>query len=124
MKRVDVWFIGAAILYGLFGMSFGIWVGITQAFENAHLHAHINLVGWVTMTLFGLVYRAFPAMQDGVIPRIHFWVANLGYLLFMVGILLVRLDDTMLLPVVIGSLLTVLSMLLFLLGFFRNCCEA
>ncbi|MFO0995568.1 MAG: cytochrome-c oxidase [Alphaproteobacteria bacterium] len=123
MKRIDVWFIGAAILYGLFGMSFGIWMGITQAFENEHLHAHINLVGWVSMTLFGLVYRAFPAMQEGALPRVHFWVANLGYIVFMVGILLVRLDPATLPPVVIGSLLTVLSMLLFLVGFFRNCCK-
>ena len=124
MKRVDVWFIGAAIAYGLFGMSFGIWVGITQAFENRHLHAHINLVGWVSMMLFGLTYRAFPAMREGRLPVIHFCVANAGYITFMIGILLVRLDSTMLPPVVIGSMLTVLSMILFLVGFLRGCCKA
>jgi hypothetical protein len=59
MKNVYRWFILIALLYGAFGFAFGIWVGINERFDQAHLHAHINLVGWASMVLFGLLYRAF-----------------------------------------------------------------
>jgi hypothetical protein len=58
MKNVDGWFILIGLLYGAFGFAFGIWVGINERFDQAHLHAHINLVGWASMVLFGLLYRA------------------------------------------------------------------
>ena len=64
MKNIDRWFILIGLLYGIFGFGFGIWVGINERFEQAHLHAHINLIGFASMTLFGLLYRAFPALAQ------------------------------------------------------------
>ena len=49
MKNIDRWFILIGLLYGIFGFSFGIWVGINERFEQAHLHAHINLIGFASM---------------------------------------------------------------------------
>jgi len=68
MKNIDRWFILIGLLYGIFGFGFGIWVGINERFEQAHLHAHINLIGFASMTLFGLLYRAFPALA-----RVAWW---------------------------------------------------
>ena len=64
MKNVDRWFILIGLLYGALGFAFGIWVGINERFDQAHLHAHINLIGWASMVLFGLLYRAFPALAQ------------------------------------------------------------
>jgi len=64
MKNVDRWFILIGLLYGALGFTFGIWVGINERFDQAHLHAHINLIGWASMVLFGLLYRAFPALAQ------------------------------------------------------------
>jgi len=67
MKDVDRWFILIGLLYGAFGFSFGIWVGINERFDQAHLHAHINLIGWASMVLFGLLYRTlFPALAEPI----------------------------------------------------------
>ena len=35
------------------------------------VHAHANLVGWASLALFGLTYRAYPALKDGRLARIH-----------------------------------------------------
>jgi len=38
-------------------------------------HAHMNLLGWVSMALFGLIYQAFPAagqttpLSSPLLPR-------------------------------------------------------
>lgn len=72
MKNVDRWFILTGLLYASFSFAFCIWVGINERFDQAHLHAHINLVGWASMTLFGLIYRAYPALAESRLAAVHF----------------------------------------------------
>jgi len=78
MKKVDRWFIMIGLLYGTFGFAFGIWVGINERFDQAHLHAHINLVGLASLFLFGLLYRSFPALATSKLAAAHFILFNLG----------------------------------------------
>lgn len=47
----------AAALSALTGMSLGIWMGMNEDFTLAPVHAHINLLGWVTLCLYGLYHR-------------------------------------------------------------------
>ena len=47
----------AAALAGLTGMSLGIWMGMNEDFTLAPVHAHLNLLGWVTLALYGLYHR-------------------------------------------------------------------
>src|SRR5262245_48197985 len=75
MKSVDRWFILIALLYGAFGFAFG---GINERFEQAHLHAHINLIGFASMVMFGLLYRTFPALATSKLAAVHFILYNLG----------------------------------------------
>ena len=49
-----------SVSVGLLGMAFGIVMGIRQDFALAPAHAHLNLLGFVTMFLSALYYRAFP----------------------------------------------------------------
>ena len=78
MKKVDRWFIMIGLLYGTFGFAFGIWVGINERFDQAHLHAHINLVGLASLVLFGLLFRSFPALATSKLAAAHFILFNLG----------------------------------------------
>jgi hypothetical protein len=47
----------AAATAALSGMSLGIWMGMHEDFTLAPVHAHINLLGWVTLALYGLYHR-------------------------------------------------------------------
>lgn len=119
MKNIDRWFILIGLLYGIFGFSFGIWVGINQRFEQAHLHAHINLIGFASMVLFGLLYRAFPALATSKLAAPHFIIYNLGAIVFLAGIPLAQGGHTIALAA--GGSLTVLAgMLIFLANYFLN----
>ncbi len=56
MRLHDICFV-AAVLAGLTGMSAGIAMGIAGDFTLAPAHAHLNLLGWVSLALMGLYYR-------------------------------------------------------------------
>jgi len=53
-------------------------MGITQDFTLAPAHAHLNLLGWVTMALIGLYYRgAVTAWRR--LARVQVSLAALGF---------------------------------------------
>jgi hypothetical protein len=56
MPRVSAAFfaLGAVLLLG--GMLLGEFMGAHENFALAPLHAHINLLGWVTLALYGTFY--------------------------------------------------------------------
>ena len=102
-----------------FGFAFGIWVGINERFDQAHLHAHINLVGWASMVPFGLPYCAFPALAENQLAAVHFALYNLGAVAFLVGIPLAQAHQTVMLAAG-GSLLVLVGMFTFLPNYFLN----
>ncbi|MCA0205006.1 hypothetical protein [Pararhodobacter sp.] len=80
-------------LYLLVGLSFGIFMGATQEFDLAPVHAHINLVGFTLMTLFGIVYRIIPGLAETTLAKVHFWLFQIGafFLLVLLFALLSRM---------------------------------
>ncbi len=119
MKNVGSWFIAVAVLYALLGMVFGIWMGMNEAFNYADFHAHVNLIGWASFAIFGLVYRSYPKMAECRLAAAHFWVANLGAIIFIPGIYIVITTKNAV-PVVIGSLVVLSSMIIFAVNFSRH----
>jgi hypothetical protein len=119
MRNIDRWFILIGLLYGIFGFAFGIWVGVNERFDQAHLHAHINLIGFASMVLFGLLYRAYPALAESKLAAPHFLIYTLGAIVFLAGIPLAQAHQTIALAV-IGSLSVLVGILVFLLNFFLN----
>jgi hypothetical protein len=78
------------------------------------VHAHGNLLGFVTMFLCGLYYRVEP----GAVSRLaygHFVISVTGFALMIGGMAFILLGDRRLLPVAIaGAVLSLLAMVLFL----------
>ena len=119
MKNVDRWFILIGLLYGTFGVGFGIWMGIHERMELAPIHAHANLVGFAAMVLFGLIYRSFPTMAASRLATWHFIIYMIGAILFVAGLPLAVTHQTIALAV-IGSLTVLLGFLVFLANYFIN----
>lgn len=107
------------LLYATFGFAFGIWMGINERFEHAHLHAHINLIGFASMVLFGLIYRSFPGLGESRLAALHFVLFNVGAAVFLIGIPLAQARQTVILAAG-GSSLVLAGMLTFLLNYWLN----
>jgi predicted neutral ceramidase superfamily lipid hydrolase len=112
MKNLPYWFLSVAVLQALAGMGVGIFMGITGDYALAPAHAHSNLLGWVSMAIFGLYYALVPDVAAKRPAMAHFWLALVANIAFPIGIGLVVTGKGEMLSV-IGSLLEVLSMLLF-----------
>ncbi len=119
MKSLPYWFIGLGTLFALVGMAFGIWMSAVQNFELAPAHAHNNLLGWVTMALYGLYYKAVPSAANTRLALVHFWVALIGALTFGPGVAMAIMQKGEIL-IQISSLLVILGMAIFAWTVFTN----
>lgn len=113
MRISDFCFIFAA-LSALGGMVLGITMGISQDFTLAPAHAHLNLLGWVTMAIYGLYHRGI-GRSGGLAGWVQVALGAAGAAAMSGGLgAYLGFGDTDFLPTVIaGSLLAFLSMLLF-----------
>ena len=88
MKRYDLYFLLLATLSLLVGVALGIFMGASNDFQLSPVHAHINLVGWASLALFGLAYRAYPELAASRLAPFHLLLAAGGAILLPAGIYL------------------------------------
>jgi len=112
MRGIPLLFVLTASIYALIGMAWGIQMSATEDHMLSPAHSHLNLIGWVSMAIFGLYYHVVPAAAKTLLAKIHFIVATLGTLVLTPGIVLALEGDT---PVMakIGSAVVITSGLIF-----------
>lgn len=113
--RLSVFCLASGALAALIGMSLGFVMAASEDFTLAPTHAHLNLLGWVTMALYGLYHRGV----DRPDQRLAWTQAGAGAAGFpaMAGGLagyLTTGGSAWIPVVVIGSVLCMISMALFL----------
>ncbi|MGI6126597.1 MAG: cytochrome-c oxidase [Planifilum sp.] len=78
-------FIKVAVFYFVVGVGLGIHMGITDQFSFTSAHAHINLLGWVSLALAGLIYHAFPQAGKSRLAVVHYWLKMIGVPLLFIA---------------------------------------
>ncbi|HTQ14656.1 MAG TPA: hypothetical protein VMH86_12355 [Rhizomicrobium sp.] len=122
MPRVSAAFYSIAVICVLIGMPWGMIMGAQENFVTAPAHAHLNLVGWVTMALFGTFYALVPAAATRL-AWINFFVSTLALILMIpaLGMFLAHGNDPQWLPYMqAGEGLALLGMLVFAISVFRE----
>ena len=112
-----------SVSLGLIGIILGIVMGIRRDFVLMPAHAHLNLLGFVTMFLSALYYRVFPEAAASGLARYQAIVSVAGAVVFPIGIACVLLGghDRFEPVVVAGALTVLLGMALFAVIVFRTC---
>jgi hypothetical protein len=105
-------FFAAAALFALCGMVWGIQMSATHDHTLSPAHGHLNLIGFVMMSVFGTYYALTPHAGRSRTARIHFALNTATVLVLTPGIALAISGKTEVLAQ-IGSVLAVLSMALF-----------
>jgi hypothetical protein len=118
MPRVSLAFFTTAALAALCGMVWGTIMGITGDHSLSPAHAHLNLLGWVTLSIMGAVY-ALPGMRfNTTLAWVNYGLSTIGAVLM--GVLLPQVMAQKLpgqvmmaseLPVILGMLLFVVSLI-------------
>ena len=118
--RSAAWFRLAAVYFAL-GVGLGIVMGATRDHSLHAVHAHLNLLGWASMALFGLVAALFPDTARGRAADWHFRLYNAG-LPVMLAALAARLRGVEAAEPVVGvaSLVVGAAVLLFVVSVFTG----
>lgn len=64
-----------AIVLLIVGMAFGIYMAASQDHIASPAHAHLNLIGFVVMSVYGTYFALNPAKAGGRMPRL-IWGLN------------------------------------------------
>lgn len=117
-------FVLTGLVFLLVGMALGLKMSMTQDFALHGLHAHLNLLGFVVMTLFGLCYRNWPKMKEGKLATVHYLLhtVTVGAALSLLYLVLSNMDLAPKLGPVMDMILmgTFASVILFTYLFFTR----
>jgi len=106
-------FIHTAVALFVLGVLLGIYMGITHDFRFTHVHAHVNLLGWVALGLVGLIYAVHPSLAQSRLAHAHYWLHTVGLVLFMGGFAWrSATGDVAIVPIAGGSSMVALGVLL------------
>ena len=119
MRNLDSKLVFIGLVYAVLAMIQGQAMAYTADYAYYPMHAHMALVGGVFMMLYGLVYRAFPAMQSDALVKAQFWLANIGAPVFFAGIGISIAGGTRWVGHT-GSITVIVALLLFAIIFYRS----
>jgi hypothetical protein len=92
MENYVRWFIRSSLVWLGIGVLFGLWMAISpgQALAYRPAHMHANLLGFVSMMIFGVAYHVLPRfsgapLRSSMMPRLHVLLANGGLALMVAG---------------------------------------
>src|SRR5260370_40944790 len=104
----------AAVVFVVVGMIWGIIMAISEDHSAMPAHAHLNLLGWVSLFLFGIYYRLHPSLEGSKIASAQVWVWITGTVILVIGVGLVHAGHVIGDPIAaIGSFVVLLDMVLF-----------
>ncbi|MCA0870610.1 cbb3-type cytochrome c oxidase subunit I [Seohaeicola saemankumensis] len=112
MNGIARYFMILGVVSVLIGMIWGIQMSATQDHGLSPAHAHLNLLGWVTFSIFAFYYHAVPEAAASRLAQIHLAVAALGLVTIVPGIVMALTGQGEGLAK-LGSVLSLASMLIF-----------
>jgi cytochrome c oxidase cbb3-type subunit 1 len=121
-------FIRSSLLWLGAGVLLGLWAAIMpeRALVYRPAHVHANLLGFVSMMVFGVAYHVMPRfvgvpLWSRRVAGAHLWIANAGLLVMFAGWLLrpsfFQVGSTLLGP---GAVMSAVSAFLFIVNIWRT----
>ena len=109
-----------AVLFVIAGMAMGIGMSMSQDHSIMPAHAHLNLLGWVSLFLFGIYYERRPALDTSRLAIIQVTVWSIGTVVLTIAVAALHLGYAAFDPVAaIASLIVLAAMLMFAYFVFR-----
>jgi cbb3-type cytochrome oxidase subunit 1 len=103
-----------AVLFVIAGMAMGIGMAATHNHSIMPAHAHLNLLGWVSLFLFGIYYKLHPALEQSRLALVQVVVWSAGTVVLTIGVAAIHLGYGAAEPLTAAASFVVLgAMLLF-----------
>ncbi|MGB3101109.1 MAG: cytochrome-c oxidase [Psychrobacillus psychrotolerans] len=111
-----------SVVYFAIGVSLGMYMSMAHDYALTGVHVHINLLGWTSFALAGVIYHLFPVISKNIYAKLHFWSANIGIPLMMVAltVLILAENEKATIFVATGGVLVVFSVIMFAINVLKN----
>ncbi|TFJ94418.1 hypothetical protein [Lentibacillus salicampi] len=80
-----------AVIYFILGIAIGMFMSSTLQLQWAAAHAHVNLAGWASIGITGVVYSIYPKAGSSTLGKWHFWLYNLGMPVLLLSMFMVQI---------------------------------
>lgn len=82
-----------AILYFILGLGLGLFMSSTLQLQWAAAHAHINLAGWASIGIIGVIYSVYPKAGNSTLGVWSFWLYNIGMPFLLLSMFMVQIPS-------------------------------
>ncbi|MEO8301808.1 MAG: hypothetical protein ABI608_08440 [Rhizomicrobium sp.] len=122
MPRVSAAFFALGVVCLFIGMAMGMHMGESEDFTLMPVHAHLNLLGWVTMAIYGIFYALTHASLKPKLAWTNFVLAAIGVVVLIPSLALyLPAHDAKFIPgIVVGEIATVASLVAFAVSVYRE----
>lgn len=125
MSKITVYFIKCALIYLLVSIIIGIYMsGSGPQYPYKQIHTHFNLLGWMSMMIYGVAYHILPRFSgrplwSEKLATAHLYLANIGLLGMALGWILMSAgwDHTV---HAIFSVVETIAILFFVINMFKT----
>jgi hypothetical protein len=83
--EIDRAYLIVALVLAFIGMLLGLYMGMAADQQLLPVHVALLLSGFVTLAIYGFVFRLWPAMKTAPLAQAQFGAATVGSLLLIVG---------------------------------------
>lgn len=120
MMKASTFSFRAAVCLGLIGIAAGVAMAASHNHAMRPAHAHINLVGWVSLFLIGIFYRLHADLDSSRLALIQAGTWTFGTVVMVSGVALIYGGYPQAEPVAAtGSVIVLAAMLIFAYLVFR-----
>jgi len=88
MQQIDRSYVSLGLAWLAAGMILGLYMGKTGDLNYLRVHTTMLLGGFVVLTTYGILYRLWPAMKEGALPKVQYWGAVIAVFAMVVGAVL------------------------------------
>lgn len=114
MPQLASLYFKTAIVFLLIGIAIGLQMAISGNHNVIGAHAHANLLGWVTMALFGVYFALNPAKAQSRLANLQYWVYTSGVVALVPSLYLLYLGYAAMEPITaISSLVVLVGVMMF-----------
>jgi hypothetical protein len=85
MLEIDRAYVAIALLWAVAGMLLGLYMGIAEDRTLLTVHVAMMLSGFVTLALYGVLYRLWPAMKKSPLALAQFWISAISVAVLIIG---------------------------------------
>jgi len=75
-----------AAFYFVVGVFMGMYMSMGDDHSIVSAHAHLNLLGWLSLAVCGIVYHLFPAAAESKLGKVHYWLHIVGVPIMIIGL--------------------------------------